>query len=345
MGLNEHKTTFFIIFVLILGLQIFALLKSKVSFPGLEDRVWPFLLISFLLFIISYFSDPRLLRKAAALLKKKPKKIKKRKNISFAKKKKKIDFFNKLYLMFLLQIRKLNDFRAIVNFLFQLFLVVYLILLLINEFVAVKFMNLNYLLVLTIISGVLTVIFPVKKEVEEKPMKSFDKVLIYVLAIIGMILIFIKTKDLGWLSYVISIISGVLIVLVGYLVYEDDEEEELKINFNKKTFLWVIVGLIVLSIILSFFIGLNAFMIVFGSIYVLFLPGFVLSFVFFDKKKIDVLERIALSFALSIAVVPLFVFYLNLIGMKINKLSVSLVILGIIIISYFLYKKRVFKKK
>lgn len=84
--------------------------------------------------------------------------------------------------------------------------------------------------------------------------------------------------------------------------------------------------------------------IVFGSVYVLFLPGFVLSFVFFPKTKefdskekekgaIDWIERIALSFALSIAVVPLAVFYLNLIGVRINLVNSFVTILGILIIS------------
>ena len=68
---------------------------------------------------------------------------------------------------------------------------------------------------------------------------------------------------------------------------------------------------------------LEAFRIVFGSVYVLFLPGFVISYIFFPKTKefdsekgenkehenengaIDWIERIALSFALSIAIAPL----------------------------------------
>jgi uncharacterized membrane protein len=80
------------------------------------------------------------------------------------------------------------------------------------------------------------------------------------------------------------------------------------------------------------------------------LPGFIISYIFFpetrafedsdseeveDKKSrgIDWIERIALSFALSIAIVPLAVFYLNLIGVKINLINSSLTIFGIIVIS------------
>jgi uncharacterized membrane protein len=74
---------------------------------------------------------------------------------------------------------------------------------------------------------------------------------------------------------------------------------------------------------------LEAFRIVFGSVYVLFLPGFLVTWIIFPKTTsfgshasggIDWLERIALSFALSIAIVPLVVFYLNLVGLKISAL-------------------------
>ena len=117
-----------------------------------------------------------------------------------------------------------------------------------------------------------------------------------------------------------------------------------------------IVILAVISLAIGLFSSLEyleSFRIVFGSIYVLFLPGFILSYVFFPKTKefdskreekgeIDWIERIALSFALSIAVVPLVVFYLNLIGVKINLLDSFLTILGIIVVSFGVlwYKNR-----
>lgn len=67
--------------------------------------------------------------------------------------------------------------------------------------------------------------------------------------------------------------------------------------------------------------------------FVLFLPGLLLSFVFFSKKEIDILERIALSIALSLAVVPLVVFYTNLIGIQITQLSVIAQIIGIMLVT------------
>ena len=151
----------------------------------------------------------------------------------------------------------------------------------------------------------------------------------------------------------ISIIAGILIILLSILVLDEDEENKSK-HKDKKQFkitlsLWIysIIGIILILNLISFllfvFTSLNyleSLRIVFGSVYVLFLPGFILTFLFFptlktseEDKGIDWLERIALSFALSIAVVPLAVFYLNLIGIKINLLNSSLIILGIIILS------------
>lgn len=145
----------------------------------------------------------------------------------------------------------------------------------------------------------------------------------------------------------------------------------------------IIVILVVISFCLGLFTTLSilpSFRIIFGSVYVLFLPGFILSFIFFpktrafedkdkrengkkgnteDKKEnreerkrkngerekgsIDWIERLALSFALSIAVVPLVVFYLNLIGVKINLLNSFLTILGIIVVSSIILVFRIKK--
>lgn len=71
--------------------------------------------------------------------------------------------------------------------------------------------------------------------------------------------------------------------------------------------------------------------IIFGSIFILFIPGYFLTLSFFKNKEIDFLERFALSFALSISVVPLLSFYLNLVWVKINELSVFSIVLFIII--------------
>jgi len=101
----------------------------------------------------------------------------------------------------------------------------------------------------------------------------------------------------------------------------------------------IILGIVLGLLIISFVIGLvsslsilESFRIVFGSVFVLFLPGYILSYLFFLEGKIDSLERVALSFALSIAVVPLVVFYLNLVGLRISLLNSFFTVLGIIVL-------------
>ena len=80
----------------------------------------------------------------------------------------------------------------------------------------------------------------------------------------------------------------------------------------------------------------------FGSIFVLFLPGFALSWVFFPQKsEIGWVERIALGFGLSISAVPLTMFYLNfLFGVKINIQNVAIIAAAITLIAYLGYVER-----
>lgn len=57
---------------------------------------------------------------------------------------------------------------------------------------------------------------------------------------------------------------------------------------------------------------LSALRAVIGLLLVLFIPGYAVSWAFFPKKKdVDLIERIALSFGLSIATIPLSIFFLN----------------------------------
>lgn len=85
---------------------------------------------------------------------------------------------------------------------------------------------------------------------------------------------------------------------------------------------------------------LESLRIVFGSVYILFLPGYLITYIFFKQKEIDHLERIALGFALSIAIVPLVIFYLSLIGLKINLVNSAITVLGIIIVTLIILIKK-----
>jgi uncharacterized membrane protein len=55
---------------------------------------------------------------------------------------------------------------------------------------------------------------------------------------------------------------------------------------------------------------LNVLRVFFGVVFILFLPGYAWSFVFFMRREIEWVERIAISFGLSIVLVPLTVFLL-----------------------------------
>ena len=68
-----------------------------------------------------------------------------------------------------------------------------------------------------------------------------------------------------------------------------------------------------------------------GIVYVLFIPGLALSYVFFRRGGIDKIERIVLGFTLSIAILPLLLFYLNMIGVKVSFWSVTLIVFVLVL--------------
>jgi len=74
----------------------------------------------------------------------------------------------------------------------------------------------------------------------------------------------------------------------------------------------------------------NIGLLICASVFILFLPGLTLSFLFFSQGKIDFPERLAISFALSISIVPLIVFYANLIGVPVRRETVFIEVLLII---------------
>ncbi len=97
----------------------------------------------------------------------------------------------------------------------------------------------------------------------------------------------------------------------------------------------------------------QAFRLVFGTFFVLFLPGLVMSFVFFpgaasltrfeegsetehnEPPSLDWIERITLAFALSLSVVPLSIYATNRLGLAITSTSVFGLTLAIILVSLF----------
>lgn len=82
---------------------------------------------------------------------------------------------------------------------------------------------------------------------------------------------------------------------------------------------------------------------VLALLYVLFLPGFVLSWVFFQGKQLDIIERILVSFALSTAAVPLLIFFMWALNIKIDlftgSVAISLIIIPSAAIGYYRHKR------
>ena len=86
----------------------------------------------------------------------------------------------------------------------------------------------------------------------------------------------------------------------------------------------------------SFFESVPVIRGILGFILVFFIPGFAWTLVFF--RQVNVLERIALSFGLSIAVVTLSILVLNkLIGIRITGLNSVLIILVITVVPIVVY--------
>ena len=97
------------------------------------------------------------------------------------------------------------------------------------------------------------------------------------------------------------------------------------------------------GLILSFLEHIPIIRAILGVILVFFLPGFAWTFVFF--KQISVIERMALSFGLSIAVVILSIFLLNvLLGTRITGFNSVLIIITVTILPLVVYYLRRFIK-
>lgn len=117
---------------------------------------------------------------------------------------------------------------SLINHLFQTLLVTYLILLMLEQIwtgLVSVYLNLNYLLIVVIIVGVLDVLSE-QSQIKKEKVKKRDYVFILILGILGFIIIKYKTAALGWLSWLISIIAGILIILLSILVLEEEDEVE-----------------------------------------------------------------------------------------------------------------------
>ncbi len=83
-----------------------------------------------------------------------------------------------------------------------------------------------------------------------------------------------------------------------------------------------------------------------GGIFVLFIPGYALVQLLFPKKEMDIVERIALSIGLSLAVVPLVGLLLNYSpwGIRLDPIVASMSALSIVLALASVYRKYLINK-
>ena len=99
----------------------------------------------------------------------------------------------------------------------------------------------------------------------------------------------------------------------------------------------------ILLFLIAFNVG-GVVRIIFGLFFVIFIPGYLLTFALFPRKEdIDLIERIALSFGLSIAIVPLVGLILNYtpFGIRLEPIVISLT--ALVFILAFISLKRWYK--
>jgi len=122
--------------------------------------------------------------------------------------------------------------RGLINLnheIFSTLLLSYLVLLLIEniwEASVSLHMNLNQLLILTIVSGAISVFTTMKEDTiknETRNIKKMDYIFIFLTGFAGAVIIWYKTQNIGNISYIISVLSGILIIILSLLVMEEDD--------------------------------------------------------------------------------------------------------------------------
>lgn len=121
--------------------------------------------------------------------------------------------------------------RDLVQTIFPILLVTYLLLILLEtlfEGSVSSYLNLNYLLIAVIVFGIGALLAaPGKAErVKGESLTAKSIIIIICASLGGAVIIWYKTREIGWLSYVISVVSGGLIVLLTMLIWRDDREND-----------------------------------------------------------------------------------------------------------------------
>ena len=117
--------------------------------------------------------------------------------------------------------------KYIFSYVFQTLLILFLIVLLVKEFYPSFIdtrINVSWFMLIVIVFGALSILFPVEKTERKEEFNLRDKLLIIGLGVLGAAIIFLKLKELGWIGYVISILGGLIIALLSWLLLTENDE-------------------------------------------------------------------------------------------------------------------------
>ena len=190
--------------------------KNPFAFPGLIGKLVLVCIILFILLIVLFFPY----KKVFSWFQEGEKPKKEEKVVIKPKKAQKEAVQTQEYI------------KKAIDYVFIIALVLFLTTLVVNEFYALKFMNTTYFLIFVVVFGILSVIFPVKEEA-----KKISYWLTGLIALAAAVFIYAKTKQFGWLSYLIAVVSGILIFLISTVVFEEEKPVEKKKNKKRKSFM------------------------------------------------------------------------------------------------------------
>ncbi len=128
-------------------------------------------------------------------------------------------------------IKKNNEnlklFLKINSTIFPIITIIYLLLLIINQFwnkIFEEYININAIFILLLMSGVFF-LFPIIKEEEKfnekRKLEKEDIFLFFIMGLICSVLVWVKIKDFGIISYIISGIAGLITLFLSILIFYD----------------------------------------------------------------------------------------------------------------------------
>ena len=121
----------------------------------------------------------------------------------------------------------LKLFLRINSTIFPIIIIIYLLLLIINQFwnkIFQEYLNINAIFILLLISGTFFLIPITKEEKRVSQIRKLERKDIFIFLIMGLIcavLVWIKIKDFGIMSYIISGIVGLITIILPMLIFNE----------------------------------------------------------------------------------------------------------------------------